>query len=224
MSAIKRARQQFTQQLHVVERRRAQLEPPGRLLAARHQEVPVRAERVLGPRVGVALRHLEHLRQPHVDRPARQRGQPFGAHLGQVERHAHLVEQAFESGPGSRPRFVSRRAACCPARRRGEAGLVAAQVEVDAAGARPIGPEAPWASTCLGRSQPGRCARVRAWKISLPLTSRSMSGSLRRTASIASRTPAYQPSGRSSLRPPTRLNMKCIRPPATSSMTRWISS
>ncbi len=55
----------------VVEAGRAELEPPRGLVAAGDQVVAVDAERVLGPGVGVALRDLEDLRQPHVDRARR---------------------------------------------------------------------------------------------------------------------------------------------------------
>ena len=61
-------------------------------------------ERGLGPRVGVALRRLDHLRQPYVDRPA-QLVDPVQALLGQVERDVDLVQQHLEPGVGSRRRY-----------------------------------------------------------------------------------------------------------------------
>ena len=98
--------QQRRQRLHVVERGRAQLEPPRRPLAPGDQVVAVDAERVLGPRVDGALGRLHRLRQPYVDR-AGQRGQPVQHGVGQVQRRRAPGRAGTRTGPGRRRRCGS---------------------------------------------------------------------------------------------------------------------
>ena len=103
-SATRQPGSSCEQHLDVVERRRAQLQPPRRLLAAGDQVVAVDAERVLGPGVGCALGRLEHLRQPDVDRPGGQRAEPVEAGVGEVERRRTPARAAPRTGRGSRRR------------------------------------------------------------------------------------------------------------------------
>ena len=127
------ARQHLTEHRDVVERRRAQLEPPRRLVPARDEVVAVEAERVLGGRVEVALGHAQDLGQLDVDRSLRQRGEHLEAVLGQVEADVGLLQQHLEprqavaGGAGDHPA----RAVAVEQPGVGQVGLVAAQVQVD---------------------------------------------------------------------------------------------
>ncbi len=128
--------QHLGEHLDVAERGGPQLEPPRRLLAAGHEVVPVEAQRVLGRRVALALGHLEHLREALVHRAGGQRAQPVEARLGEVEADVHLLEQHLEAGEAVA--LGAGDDAAGSARREelgvGEVRVVAAQVEVDAAG------------------------------------------------------------------------------------------
>ena len=75
MSAIRLPGSTSLEHRDVVERRRAQLEPPRRLVPAGDQVVAVEAERVLRHGVERSLRDPQHLGQLDVDRPLRQRSQ-----------------------------------------------------------------------------------------------------------------------------------------------------
>src|ERR1700730_5657508 len=119
--------------LDVVVRGGAQLEAPRGLFTPGHEVVAVDAERVLGPRVGVALGDLEDLGEPLVDRALREPLQAVRAGVGQVEGDVDLVEEAFE--PGQAVALLSgddgyRQFAV------GEVRLVPAQVEVHSGGPR----------------------------------------------------------------------------------------
>ena len=64
--------------------------------------------------------------------------------------------------------------------------------------------------------------RVRAWKISLPMSRSSISSQKSRIFSMAALVSAIQPLGRSSLRPPMRSKLGWKRPPVTASI--WLST
>ena len=129
--------QQLGEHLHVVERRRPQLEAPRRLLAAGDEEVAVEPERVLGRDVGLALGDLEHLGKALVDRPGGHRPEDRQAVLDEVEADVDLLEQHLEprqavaGGAGDDPAgpVLGEQLAIR------EVGLVAAQVDVHAGGA-----------------------------------------------------------------------------------------
>ena len=110
----------------------------GRLVAPGHQVVAVEAERVLGRGVEVALRDAQHLGKADVDGALRQRPQPLDAGVREVEAHLGLLEQHLEPGlavalgAGHDPAGTAL-GEQLPVR---EVGLVAAQVDVDAAGPR----------------------------------------------------------------------------------------
>ena len=99
MSAIRLPGSTSASTCDVVERRRAQLEPPRRLLAARDQVVAVEARAGSRSRCRRAPSGtLQHLGQPDVDRARGSVAQPVEAGLGEVERDVHLLEQHLEPG------------------------------------------------------------------------------------------------------------------------------
>ncbi len=127
-------------------------QPVRRLLTLADQVVAVDPERVLGPRVRVPLGRLQHLRQPLVDRPRRQLGDPVQAGVGEVQRVVRLRQQHLEAGeavalaPGDDLQGVPQLAV-------GQVRLVAAQVGVDPRAARD-GPAHAVRVHRLGRERP----------------------------------------------------------------------
>ena len=197
----------------LLKRRRADLHPERAQVALGDDVVAHLAERVLGGDPGLALGHLDDAGHLGHDRPAghavEQLVDDLGGLAGLLEAHPVAGERvAVGVGPDLPVELVV-----------GEAG----------AGRRGAGPSrrprpGGWRPT--GRSCSATSAgmtpmpRVRAWKISLPMTRSSISSQKSRIFSMRRLVSAIQPLGRSSLRPPMRSKLGWKRPPVTASI--WL--
>ena len=195
----------------VVEAGAADLHPERAEVALADDVVAHLAERVLGRHPGLALGHLDDARHLGHDRAGRERVEQLVDDLrglaGLLQAHPAAGEAvAVGVGPDLEVDLVVGQ----------RQALVAAQVPVDAAGAQ-VGART---GRTAGRPRAGitPMPRVRAWKISLPISRSSISSQKLRSFFITERVSSIQPLGRSSLRPPMRSKLGWKRPPVAASI------